>query len=148
MATRISNAAAIAAVNAVVDLLDAGVANGPGGAGEAYIEIRTGSQPADVSVAATGTLLGTLICSATAFGSAVDVTGAARATANAVASDNNADAAGTAGWFRAYDSDGNGIIDGNITITSGGGDMELDNINIAVNDTITVNSWTVTQPET
>lgn len=141
MATRISNAAAIASVNAVVDLID-------GGAGAGYIEIRTGAQPADVSVAATGTLLGTLPCSDPAFGNAVDVTGAARATANAVTSDTAADAAGTAGWFRVYDSNNVAIIDGNITITSGGGDMELDNINIAVNDTISVNSWTFQQSET
>ena len=140
MATRISNAAAIASVNAVVDLIDAG------GAGS--IEIRTGAQPADVSVAATGTLLGTLTCSNPAFGNAADIGGAARATANAVAPDTNADAAGTAGWFRVYSGGGTAVIDGNITITSGGGDMELDNLNIAVNDTITVNSWTFQQSET
>ena len=140
MATRISNAAAIAAVDAVTALLNVG--------GAGYIEIRTGSQPADVSVAATGTLLGTLTCSADAFGDAVDVTGAARATAATVNPDTNADAAGTAGWFRAYNGGGTAVLDGNITVTSGGGDMELDNINIALNDTISVSSWTVTLSET
>lgn len=140
MATRISNAAAIASVDAVLALINAG--------GAGTVEIRTGTQPADVSVAATGTLLGTLTCSATAFGGAVDNTGKATATANAVTPDSNADAAGTAGWFRVYSGGGTGIIDGNITATGGGGDMELDNINIALNDTISINTWTFSQSET
>lgn len=140
MATRISNAAAIASVDAVLALINAG--------GAGTVEIRTGTQPADVSVAATGTLLGTLTCSATAFGGAVDNTGKATATANTVTPDSNADAAGTAGWFRVYSGGGTGIIDGNITATGGGGDMELDNINIALNDTISINTWTFSQSET
>lgn len=44
MATRIANAAAAAAVNSVVDLLDGGPSAG-------YIEIRTGAQPASVGTA-------------------------------------------------------------------------------------------------
>lgn len=63
MTTRIANAAAAAAVNSVVDLLD-------GGAGAGYIEIRTGAQPASVGTAASGTLLGTLTLSDPAFGNA------------------------------------------------------------------------------
>ena len=63
MATRITQAAAAAACDAVVDRLDAGAAAG-------YIEIRTGSQPATADTAATGTLLGTLTLSDPAFGNA------------------------------------------------------------------------------
>ena len=140
MATRISNAAAIASVDALLALINVG--------GAGTVQIRTGTQPADVSVAATGTLLGTLTCSATAFGGAVDNTGKATATANTVTPDSNADAAGTAGWFRVYSGSGTAIIDGNITATAGGGDMELDNINIALNDTISINTWTFSQSET
>ena len=148
MTTRVSNAIVLAGINAALALLDVGVANGPGGSGQAYIEVRTGAQPADPSAAATGTLLGTLIASATAFAAAVDTGGAGRATANAVTADTAADAAGTAGWFRVYDSDAVAHIDGNVTATAGGGDMEIDNVLIALNDTIAVTLWTYGQSET
>lgn len=138
MATRISTAAAAGACNAVVDLLDAG-------AGAGYIEIRTGSQPATVATAATGTLLGTLPLSDPAFGNATSASPAV-ATASAITSDTNADATGTAGWFRAYDSDANAVIDGSITGTGGGGDMELDSTSIVAGGTIAVSSWTVSHP--
>src|SRR5688572_78714 len=102
MATRISNASAAAACDAVVDLLD-------GGAGAGYVEIRTGSQPATVATAASGTLLGTLTLSDPAFGAATTASPAV-ATANAITSDTTADNSGTAGWYRAYDSTGTAII--------------------------------------
>lgn len=138
MTTRIANAAAAAAVNSVVDLLD-------GGAGAGYIEIRTGAQPASVGTAASGTLLGTLTLSDPAFGNATSANPAV-ATAAAISSDTNADASGTAGWFRGYDSAGTAIIDGSITGTGGGGDMELDNTSIVAGGTIAISSWTVSLP--
>lgn len=139
MVTRVSNAAAIASVNAVTALLDAGA--GPG-----YIEIRTGAIPADVSQAATGTLLGTLPLSATAFAAATDAVGKASAAAGAITQDASADAAGTAGWFRAYDGDGVAVIDGDVS-TSGAA-LNLNNINIALNDTLDISSWLFEQSET
>lgn len=138
MATRISQAAAAAAANAVVDLLD-------GGAGAGYIEIRVGAQPASPNAAATGTLLGTLTLSDPAFGNATTANPAV-ATASAITSDTNADASGTAGWFRGYDSAGTAVIDGSITGTGGGGDMELDDVNIVAGGTIAISSWTVSMP--
>lgn len=135
MATRIDTAGRNAACDAIVDLLDAG-------AGAATIEIRTGTQPATVGTAASGTLLGTLTCSDPAFGAAA----AGVATASAITDDTSADATGTAGWFRAYDSDSVAVIDGDITATSGGGDMELDDTSIVAGGTIAVSSWTVTMP--
>lgn len=139
MTTRISSASDTArknaAANAVVDLLDAG-------AGAGYVEIRTGTQPATVDSAATGTLLGTLPLSDPAFGSA---TGGV-ATAGAITSDTNADASGTAGWFRAYDSNGTAVIDGSCSGSGGGGDMEFDDPAIVAGGTINISSWTYTQP--
>lgn len=138
MATRISTAAAAAACNGVVDLLDAG-------AGAGYIEIRTGSQPATVGTAASGTLLGTLTLSKPAFGNATSASPAV-ATAAAITSDSSADATGTAGWFRAYDSAGTAIIDGSVTATGGGGDLTLDSTSIVAGGTIAMTSWTVSHP--
>ena len=138
MATRISTAGAKAACDALVDLLD-------GGSGAGYIEIRTGSQPATVATAASGTLLGTVTLSDPAFGNATTASPSV-ATASAITSDTNADATGTAGWFRAYDSAATAIIDGSITATGGGGDMTLDTVSIVAGGTIAISSWTVSHP--
>lgn len=135
MATRIPTATRNAMANAAVDLLDAGT-------GAGIIRIYTGSQPASANDAASGTLLGTLTCSDPAFGNAS--TGVA--TASAITSDTSADATGTAGWFRALDSDANTVLDGSITATGGGGDMTLDSVSIVAGGTIAVTSWTVTAP--
>lgn len=135
MTTRISTAAAKAACDAVVDSLD--------GASPGYIEIRTGSQPATVATAATGTLLGTLPLSNPAFGNATTASPSV-ATANAITSDTSADASGTAGWFRAYTSGGTGVIDG--SVGTSGADLNLDTTTVVAGGTIAVTSWTVSMP--
>lgn len=135
MATRLSDAAQNAAVDAVVDLVDAG-----SGAGK--LRIYTGAQPADVDDAASGTLLVDIALADPAFGSAAAGAAALASTPRSAA----ASATGTAGWFRILDSDNVARIDGNITATSGGGDIELDNTSIASGQTVNVNSLTYTQP--
>ncbi|WP_341935354.1 hypothetical protein MRBLWO14_001001 [Microbacterium sp. LWO14-1.2] len=135
MATRIANVVRNAMANAAVDLIDAGPAAGT-------VQIRTGAQPASVATAASGTLLGTLTLSDPGFGDAVNGV----ATAAAVTGDSSADATGTAGWFRVYDSTGTALMDGSISEAGGGGDMILDKVAIVAGGTIAVNSWTVTQP--
>jgi hypothetical protein len=114
------------------------------------IDIYTGSQPANADADVSGTLLGTLSLAATGFGAASSGT----ETAASITSDTNADASGTAGWFRLYKAaDGVGgssatkrRLDGNITATGGGGDMTLDVIAITAGGTIAVSSFTVTMP--
>lgn len=138
MATRISTAAAAAACNGVVDLLDGGPAAG-------YLEVRTGSQPASVGTAASGTLLGTLVLSDPAFGNATSASPSV-ATASAITSDATADATGTAGWFRAYDSTGVAVIDGSVTASGGGGDLQLDSTSIVAGGSIAISSWQVSHP--
>ena len=95
MALRLAATARNAACDAIVDLIDAG-------AGAGTLVIRTGTQPANPQTAATGTTLATLTFSDPAFGNSA----AGVATANAITSDTNVDATGTAGWARVYDSDG------------------------------------------
>ena len=79
----------------------------------ALIRIYTGTQPATVATAASGTLLDTLVGNATAFGSAASgaLTGFGTTTASAASVANpigpvNAVAAGIAGYFRIVKSDG------------------------------------------
>jgi hypothetical protein len=56
-----------------------------------------------------------------------------------------ADASGVAGHFRVYD---NGLLachmQGTVTATGGGGDMTVDNINFAVNQSFTITQFTLT----
>jgi hypothetical protein len=137
MATRIATLAAKTGLDAITALLNSGT-----------VEIRTGSQPATVGTAASGTLLGTLSLSATAFGAATTASPAV-ATANAITGDTSADATGTAGWFRAYRSSGNGstaIIDGSITASGGGGDMIMSSVSVVAGGTLDVTAWTISQP--
>lgn len=131
MTTRVSDAFRNAEVAAGTALLNGG-----------YIEIRTGSQPATVATAVTGTLLGTLPLSATAFGTPT----AGVVTANTITGDSSADATGTAGYFRAFTSGAVAVIDGSITATGGGGDLQLNSVSIVAGGTINVTAWTITQP--
>lgn len=134
MATRVPDARRNAIVDSVVDALDAG-------AGAGTIKIYTGSQPADADDAETGTLLATIPCSDPAFGSA----SAGSASANAIAPV-AASATGTAGWFRAEDSTGANVLDGNITATGGGGNMELNSTSLVSGVDVDITTWTVTMP--
>ena len=135
----ISNNAAKAACDAAVDLLDAGE-------GAAKVQIYDGAQPANPDVAVTTqTKLAELVCTDPCFGAAADADPGAKATAAAITDDSTADATGTAAWFRAVDSDGNAIIDGTCALADA--DMILDSLSITADQTVKVNSWTVTMPE-
>lgn len=73
----------------------------------ATVKIYSGSAPAGPDTGATGTLLATLTCNATAFGV---VSGAGILTCNAI-TQANAVATGTAGYARISTSGGTAIID-------------------------------------
>lgn len=138
-ATRISNAAAIAACDAVVDLCDAG-------AGAAYVRIYDGTQPAGADVAVTTqNVLAQLTMNDPAFGAAADANPGGRATANAITGDASADASGTATWFRVFDSDNNAIWDGSVGTSDA--DMILDDVSIVAGQPVDITSWTFTCPE-
>lgn len=134
MPVRLATAAQNAAADAVVDLLDAGP-------GAATIEIRTGAQPATANTAASGTLLATVVLGDPAFGNAAagTATGADPAPVTAVA-------AGNAGWFRAKDSTGATVLDGDVTATGGGGTMQLASIALSAGISVDITALSYTQP--
>jgi len=134
-AFKISTAARNAACDAIVDLLD-------GGAGAGTISVRTGSPPTNVADADSGTLLGTLTFSDPAFGSSSSGT----ATASSITSDTTADASGTAGHFRAKDSNGATVLQGTAGLTGDTPDMVFDNATIVAGGIIACSSFTVTVP--
>lgn len=136
MATlRLSTTARNAAADAVVDLLDAG-------AGAGTIQIRSGSMPATPQTAASGTLLATVTLSDPAAGAASS--GAATITDP---TSTTGVAAGTAGWARFLDSNGNAVMDTDVTATSGGGGLELSTTSISVGVTVDLAAITFTQPQ-
>lgn len=115
------------------------------------LEIRTGAAPGP-DAAATGTVLATITLPADAFGAASTGVAAKAGTWE----DASADAGGTAAHFRIIQSgDTNGAtgstderIEGTVTATSGGGDIELDNTTISAGQTVTITTFSVTMPAT
>lgn len=137
MAISISTQARNAAGAAIAALVDSGttLANG-------FMEIRTGTKPATPQDTASGILLGVVNFSNPAFGSFSNGV----ATANAISPDTAADNTGTAGWFRIYNRNSVAVMDGTITITGGGGDIEFDNVLFVAAGTIAISSLSLVMP--
>ena len=105
------------------------------------LEWRTGAMPATPETADSGTLLATNTCAATAFGAAANGT----ITYNPD-TPNTQVATGNIGYCRAKDSAGNVIDDLTVTVTGGGGDVEVDKLAVAAGEKVTVTSFTRTIP--
>jgi hypothetical protein len=128
---KISDAAANAAADAVVDLLDGG-----------KLLIYDGSQPADADTAVTDqTLLAELTFGTPAFG---DASGGV-ATANAITQDSSANATGTATWFRVTTSEDAAIFDGSVGTADA--NLVLNSVAIQAGATVSVTELTYTQPK-
>lgn len=107
----------------------------------AIMEIRTGSMPANAAAARTGTVVATLSLPSDWLANASSGAKAKSGTWQ----DTSADAAGTAGYFTVYASDGTTVgIQGTVTATGGGGDMTVDNAVFAAAQAFTVTGFTIT----
>jgi hypothetical protein len=107
----------------------------------AVLKIRSGAQPADCATADSGTVLATINLPSDWAAAA---SGGSKAKSGTW-QDLTADAAGTAGHYRLYASDGTTCHEqGSITATGGGGDLTLDNTSIAAGQTVTITTWTKT----
>ena len=106
----------------------------------AKLYIRTGAKPTACADADSGSLLATLDLPSDWMAAASSGSKAKNGTWTGTGS-----GAGTAGHFRIKDSGGTTChLQGSITATSGGGDMELDNTVIAVSQAITISTFTLT----
>lgn len=107
----------------------------------AVLKIKTGAAPADCAAADSGTVLASLTLPS-------DWMAAAASGAKAKAGtwqDASADNAGTAAHFRIYASDGTTChLQGTVTATGGGGDLELDNTSIGAGQSVTITGFTLT----
>lgn len=138
MTTKVNAAQRNAMCDAAVDRIDAGT-----GAGR--IEVRTGAEPTNVDDASSGTLLGTLTFSGTAFGAA----SSGQATAASISSDTDADASGDAGYFRCYQGAGGDTAaewQGKAGEAADSPEMTFDNKTIVAGGTIAISSFTFTVP--
>jgi hypothetical protein len=104
------------------------------------LKVRSGAMPANCAAADAGTVLATVNLPSDWMAAASGGVKAKSGTWD----DNAADAAGTAGHYRIYDSGGTCRIQGNITATGGGGNMELDNTVLAVGQQFTVTAFSLT----
>ena len=107
----------------------------------AVLKIRTLAPPTNLTDADAGTVLATL-----ALPPEYMLAAAAGAKAKSGTwQDTAADAAGTAGHFRLYATDGTTQhLQGTVTATAGGGDLELDNVVLAVGQQVTITTFTLT----
>ena len=132
---RLTNAAASAAADAVVDRLDTG------GAGTIKLYTATIPTNADTALGAQ-TLLATLTFNATAFGAA----SSGVATANAIVSDTSADATGTVTWARI--ANGAGTTQMDVVVGTSGEDINFNTAAIVSGATVAITALTYTQPKT
>ena len=104
------------------------------------LRIYTGSKPANCAASATGTLLAEITCPSDWMAAASGGTKVLAGSWTVAAS-----ADGIAGYYRLYDSTGTYCDEqGTITATGGGGDMTLDNTNIAAAQVVTITAKTLT----
>lgn len=107
----------------------------------AIMKIRTGAAPANCAAADSGTVLATLNLPADWM---ADASGGSKAKSGTW-EDASADADGTAAHFRIYANDGTTChIQGTVTITAGGGDLEVDNTSFATGQDFTITGFTIT----
>lgn len=105
----------------------------------ALLRIYDGSRPATGGAATN--LLAELTCNATFAGAA----SSGVLTLNAITQDSSANATGTATWFRIVQSGGSThVMDGSVTGSGGGGDMELSSTSIVAGGTVSITSATIT----
>ena len=108
----------------------------------AKLRIYTGAAPANCAAAATGTLLVDMTLPADWMAAASSGSKAKSGTWSGTGV-----AAGTAGYFRIVDNAGTTAhIQGTCGI--GTGDLQLDNTNIAISQTVTVNTFTLNAANT
>lgn len=121
--------------NAKLDQIESTIGTTP------ILRIRTGAAPANCAAADTGTVLVTMNLPSDWMAAASGGTKAKAGTWE----DTSADATGTAAHFRIYNS-GDTVthMQGTVTATSGGGDIELSNTTITTGETVTITTFTIT----
>jgi hypothetical protein len=107
----------------------------------AIMKIRSGAPPANCAAADSGTVLATINLPSDWMAAAASGSKAKSGTWE----DASADASGTAGHFRIYDSGGTVChIQGTVSASGGGGDMTVDSTSFTAGQNFTVTGFTLT----
>ena len=106
------------------------------------LRIRSGAPPANTAAARTGTILATIVLPSDWLANAAS---GSKSIAGGPWQDASADNSGTAGHFE-IDEAGTIHIQGTVTATGGGGDMEVNNTNFAVGQPFSVTGFTLNEP--
>lgn len=119
--------------NAMLDAIETAIGTG------AILKIRTGAPPG-IGSADSGTVLATLTLPSDWMAAA---SGGSKAKSGTW-EDASADDTGEAGHYRIYASDGTTQhLEGTVTATGGGGDMEVQNTSFAAGQAFTVTSFSL-----
>jgi hypothetical protein len=109
----------------------------------AILRIRSGAPPANPAAARSGTVLATIALPADWMASAAS---GSKAMSGSWA-DSAADATGSAGHFEIADSAGTTVhLQGTVTLTGGGGDMEVDNPAFQAGQQFSVTAFSLAEP--
>ena len=120
--------------NARLDVIETTIGASP------KLRIYSGAMPVNCAAAPTGTLIAEITCPADWLAAASNGSKVLSGSWTVAATN-----AGTAGYYRIYDSTGTNCDEqGNITATGGGGAMTVDNTSIAAAQTVTVTTKTLT----
>lgn len=120
--------------NAMLDAIEAAAGT------LAILMIRSGPPPANCGTADSGTVLATLALPSDYMAAA---SGGSKAKSGTW-EDTAADATGTAAHFRLYASDGTTChAQGTVTVTGGGGDMEVNDPAFVAGSVFTVTTFTI-----
>lgn len=120
--------------NARLDAIETTVGTAP------ILRIRTGAPPADCATADSGTVLAEMTLPSDWMAAAGSGTKAKAGTWQ----DASANASGTAGHFRIYDSGGTTChVQGTVTASGGGGDMTLDSVAVTSGQTVTLTTFSL-----
>lgn len=120
--------------NAMLDAIETAIGTA------AVLKIRTGTPPATIGTADSGTVLATLSLPSDWMAAASGRSKAKTGTWE----DTSADNTGTAGHWRVYASDGTTQhLQGTITATGGGGDMTLDSTSITSTQDVLITGFTL-----
>ena len=123
----------VAVRNARLDAIETAIGT------SAVLKIRTGSAPADVATADSGTVLATLSLASDYMAAASSGSKAKSGTWE----DTSADATGTAAHFRVYASDGTTAhMQG--TVGTSGTDMIVDSVSFTAGQAFTISAFTLT----
>ena len=116
----------------IIAAIDAG--SGPG-----LIKIYSGTMPATVTTALTSQVLLATLTFADPCGTITD----GALTMDAITQDASADATGMAAWARITDSDGNVVMDINVSATGGSGALQMNTTSIVAGGPVLITSFVI-----